>query len=627
MKKIIVMALTCFLLISGISKKSINAESNYNLNLDFIDELTKNSIDDGLFPGATILVKLGDEILYESSFGDAFAYDMGHKLESPIKMTNETLYDLASITKVAATTQAIMMLYDQGKLDLDDKVEKYIPGFGINGKENITIIDLLTHTSGLPQWEPTFLYASSRKESLEYFKNLEMMYETGTSMKYSDFSFIGLAFIVESITGEPIEEYLENNLYSKLGMKNTMYVPLKHGVDKNKIAATSWGNPFEFRMSDEKNYPGYGYDTSAHIDAFNKFNGWREYTLHGEVNDGNAGMANEGVAGHAGLFSTAKDLSKLGDLMLNGGEVNGEKIYSQETIERFTSGDSSRFNRGLGWQIGGASEKYGYVGKYADENVFSHAGFTGTQFILDKKYDLQVIILTNKQNLGHDNGNYKSPYGYSRNIMNKIYEQLFEQEEYYQNEITEIKKWFEEQDKNQYPIEEFDVAQNKVDELVKQAENSSLLELVEIYDELISTKTELTKIYILDLEMIIKHFESLNHDEYDADSINAIKAMISGLPTTYKTHSEFESIVDELTSKVYALEKSTGNNQEVEDNVSEKANDSENDKLENKDEDKLNTKESKNTVLPSTGMSLPILISLGTLSSLLGLFVKLYNKE
>lgn len=631
MKKIIVMVLTCILLISGISTNAINAEENYNLNLDFIDELTNNSIDEGLFPGATVLIKLGDEILYESSFGDALAYDMGHKLDSPIKMTNETLYDLASITKVAATTQAIMMLYDQGKLNLEDKVEKYIPGFGVNGKENITIIDLLTHTSGLPQWEPTFLYASTRNESLEYFKNLEMLYETGTAMKYSDFSFIGLAFIVESVTGEPIEEYLENNLYSKLDMKSTMYVPLKHGIDKNMIAATSWGNPFELRMSDEQNYPGYGYDTSAHAEAFKKFNGWREYTLHGEVNDGNAGMANEGVAGHAGLFSTARDLSKLGDLMLNGGEVNGEKIYSQETIDLFTSADSSRFNRGLGWQVGGASEKYGYVGKYAEENVFSHAGFTGTQFILDKTYNLQVIILTNKQNIGHDNGNYKSPYLYSRTIMNEIYEQLFETEEYLINEIIEMKKWFENQDRNQYPLEDYDQAQNKIEDFFTKVDDITFLELVDVYNELKDTKNELTKLYMLDLEMTIRHFERLNHEEYDADSILEIKNMIKDLPKTYKTHEEFDSIVSELSSKIFKLKKISENNQEVkEDNVKEpeKVENKSDAKLEEKPVDKSEIKEiSKNETLPNTGMSFPLFASIGVLSSLVGIFVKLYNKE
>lgn len=402
---------------------SVNAQTEA-VDLSLIDELTEQAIADKIFPGATVLVKQGNDVLYNKSFGHAQLYDMGELFENPIEATNDTVYDLASVTKVMATTQAIMMLVHRGELDLDKPVAEYMPDFGRNGKDQVTARDLLTHTSGLTPWEPTFLYGSTRAEEKEYINNLSLEYETGKAMKYSDFSFMTLAFLVEAISGQEIHEYLEDNMYGPLGLSDTKYTPLDYGIEKNRIAATSWGNPYEWRMSNEAEYPGYGYDTSKDAEAFLKFNGWRNYTLIGEVNDGNAGMANGGIAGHAGLFSTATDLSVIGDVLLNGGTLNGITFYDQAVIDEFTAADAERFGRGLGWQVDGNRESSGYVGRYASGTTFSHAGFTGTQVIFDSAHDLQVIILTNKQNIGHDNGNYKSPYKYSRDVMNLVYESI-----------------------------------------------------------------------------------------------------------------------------------------------------------------------------------------------------------
>lgn len=394
----------------------VNIDKN---DLSKIDDLVIENIKNGTFPGGVVLVAKDGKIVYEKAFGGSQKYDMGKELEKPRKTSVETIYDLASVTKVMATTQAIMKLSYEGKLDVNDKVIKHIPEFGKNGKENVKIKDLLTHTSGLTPWKPTFYYASTPEEELKFICDLPLEYETGTDRKYSDFSFMTLGFIVEAVAGEKLDEYVENEIYKPLGMDDTMYVPLnKNASLKDRIAATSWGNPYEYKMVDDDNF-GYVCEEEAE-----DFKGWRDYTLIGEVNDGNAWYANKGVAGHAGVFSTASDLSKLGQLILNGGTYNGVTLYDQATVDEFTS-IQSKFGHGYGWEINRGGENSGYMGKYANDNVFGHTGFSGTQVIFDKENDLQIISLTNKQNNGvNESGSYPSTFKFSRELCNIVYESI-----------------------------------------------------------------------------------------------------------------------------------------------------------------------------------------------------------
>ena len=394
----------------------VNIDKN---DLSKIDDLVNENIKNGTFPGGVVLVAKDGKIVYEKAFGGSQKYDMGKELEKPRKTSVETIYDLASVTKVMATTQAIMKLSYEGKLDVNDKVIKHIPEFGKNGKENVKIKDLLTHTSGLTPWKPTFYYASTPEEELKFICDLPLEYETGTDRKYSDFSFMTLGFIVEAVAGEKLDEYVENEIYKPLGMDDTMYVPLnKNASLKDRIAATSWGNPYEYKMVDDDNF-GYVCEEEAE-----DFKGWRDYTLIGEVNDGNAWYANKGVAGHARVFSTASDLSKLGQLILNGGTYNGVTLYDQATVDEFTS-IQSKFGHGYGWEINRGGENSVYMGKYANDNVFGHTGFSGTQVIFDKENDLQIISLTNKQNNGvNESGSYPSTFKFSRELCNIVYESI-----------------------------------------------------------------------------------------------------------------------------------------------------------------------------------------------------------
>ena len=375
--------------------------------------------------GAVILAVKDGEIVFEKAYGYAHYYDADYQAEGssyanpvyvktnqPREMTTDTLFDLASVTKVMATTQSIMVLVDQGRLNVDDKAAQYLPGFEENGKGDITIAQLLTHSSGLPQWEATFLYCDSKEEQLEYIKNLKLVddYKTdGSEPKYSDFSFMTLGFIVEAISGQDMDVFVKENVYEPLGMNSTTYKPLENGFDKTQIAATSLGNPYEYRMVDEENWEGVGYDCTKDAEAFAAFTGWREYTLMGEVNDGNAGMGGQGVAGHAGLFSTARDLSVLLQCMLNGGEYNGVRIYSPETVKLFTERHTTYQENHTDKNGNPAlSEEFGYgfkldqswMGESATENVFGHDGFTGTNVFADPDNQYIFICLTNKMQAG-----------------------------------------------------------------------------------------------------------------------------------------------------------------------------------------------------------------------------------
>jgi serine-type D-Ala-D-Ala carboxypeptidase len=390
------------------SPQSVGMDST---TLEEIDRLVKGAIENNITPGAVVLVAKDGKIVKESAYGDAQKYDMGALLEKPRKMKKKTIFDLASLTKVMGTTQGVMKLVSEGELSVNDRVTKYIPDFASNGKGDVTIADLLTHTSGLTPWQPTYFHAKNSKEVLNYINALPLEYETGTDRRYSDFSFMMLGFIIEEISGEKLDDYLHKNIYEPLKMKDTMFTPSDH-LDR-KIAATSWGNPFEYKMVDD---PEFGYNVPERAEDFER---WRNHTLIGEVNDGNSFYANEGIAGHAGLFSTARDLAVLGQAMLNGGSYGKVNLYDNQVIDSFTQ--PQRFGQGYGWEL----DKSWYMGDRHSEKAFGHTGFTGTQVIFDPVYDLQIIVLTNKQNNGPlETGSYPSTGGLSKQIANIVYDSI-----------------------------------------------------------------------------------------------------------------------------------------------------------------------------------------------------------
>ena len=426
----ILLSLMLILISCSKGSNSMHLEVDINENIEpKVDQVMDKYIDE-IIPGGVVLAAKDGKVVFQKAYGNAQVFDnadftnidnpTAQRMEIPRKTELDTLYDMASVTKIMSTTQAIMKLHSEGKLKLEDKVTNYLPDFGKNGKENVKIEQLLTHTSGMPQWVPSFFYVSNdRDKELEFINNLGLIFEPGEH-KYSDFGFMTLAYIVEAISGEKFDVYLEKEIYKPLGMKNTVFNPLDKGFKPEQIAATSWGNPFEYRMVDEVNYPDFGYDTTIYEEGFKQFDGWRKEILVGKVNDGNAGMSNNGIAGHAGLFSNANDLAILGQLMLNGGEYKGVKLYDKDTINLFTKNHLGEDNRGFGFELNKT-----YMGDLASDKTYGHNGFTGTHVYFDPENNIQVMVLTNKQNLGlNEKGSYPGTFNFVKEVSEAIYEEL-----------------------------------------------------------------------------------------------------------------------------------------------------------------------------------------------------------
>lgn len=352
--------------------------------LDRLDSLMHFWIGKGAFPGGQLLVAKDGMIVYDKAFGmiDTSLYSR--------RVTLNTMYDLASLTKVAATTFAAMKLYGEGKLDLDAPVAKYIPQFGQNGKEHVTIRNLLVHDSGLPPDPPHFLwytdaipkrqferllanphefvypdsfgtnFYAAHQAMYDSLYEMPLAYKTGTKMVYSDINFIILGKVIEHITGMPLNQYVEQNFYQPLGMTHTMFNPPNSLW--SDCAATE-------------------YDSAA------------GGLLQGVVDDENSRSLG-GVAGHAGLFSTSQDLAVYAQLLLNGGVYDGRRYLKSSTISLFTRKQSNLSTRALGWDT--KSPHNSTAGKYFSPTSYGHLGFTGTSIWIDPVRKMFVILLTNR---------------------------------------------------------------------------------------------------------------------------------------------------------------------------------------------------------------------------------------
>lgn len=389
------------------SRTKRNAKADLISKIDSILQ-TKVNLDE--IPGAVIEIKNGDHIIYKHAYGYAQKYDYNHKLlNPPEKMTTDHLFDIASLTKVIGTTTSIMLLADRGLLKIEDPVYKYIKAFDTPEKREITIHHLLIHTAGLYEWYPLYYRAANKMESYRLIGDLPLMFPVGAQRRYSDLGFVILGEIIETISGMPLEKFMEKNIFIPLNMNSTTYNPLLKGKFKN-IAATSHGNPYEKRMV---------YDSTLgfkikEIDPA-KWNAWRTYTLRGEVNDGNAWYANGGISGAAGLFSTVEDLQKLVDMLINKGKTGSHQFISEKTIHAFLTKD--KFNNGLGWMM----DPDNSFMKNSPEGTFGHTGFTGTSITVIPKYDISVILLINRQNTGLlSNGEYYNVNPIRLQVFNAI---------------------------------------------------------------------------------------------------------------------------------------------------------------------------------------------------------------
>jgi CubicO group peptidase (beta-lactamase class C family) len=354
-----------------------------------IDSVIKSQIADGKIPGAVIQVKQHGEVIYTNAFGYAQLFNDQHeKLATPEILTRTHQFDIASLSKVIGTTTSIMLLADQGKINVEDFVGKYIPAFQNGDKSKITIRHLLTHTSGIYEWYPMYYKSDNKDSTYKLIASLPLAYETGTQRKYSDLGFTILGEIIEVVTKHSFEEYVNENVFMPLGMLHSCYNPLQKKLNL-PIAATSIGNPYEHRMVYDSSL-GFQYKEINH----EAWNGWRKYTLKGEVNDGNAWYASKGVSGAAGIFSTIDDLQLLVDMLMNQGKIGNKQFISSNTIKAFLTKD--KFNNGLGWMM----DPINSFMKNAPEGTFGHTGFTGTSITIMPDKNTSIILLINRQQMG-----------------------------------------------------------------------------------------------------------------------------------------------------------------------------------------------------------------------------------
>lgn len=310
---------------------------------------------DSAFPGAFAVVGTRDSVLAQ--------YGVGTLDWAPSPRPDEnTLWDMASLTKVVGMTSAMMQLSEAAKVDLDAPVQRYIPEFRGPNKEGVTVRHLLTHSSGLPAWRPLYKETTTPDEARALAVGTALDTLPGVRMVYSDLGAIILGQIVERVSGERLDDYLARHVFGPLGMTSTRYRPGTELLPR--IAPT-------------------------------EFDPWRQRQIRGEVHDENA-FSLGGVSGHAGLFSTGHDVVRLTRMYLNGGTLDGVRIASPETIRRFTTVQDSTFsNRALGWETPNGSNSAGHLMK---RPAFGHTGFTGTSIWVDPSRDLFVVLLTNRVN-------------------------------------------------------------------------------------------------------------------------------------------------------------------------------------------------------------------------------------
>ena len=390
--------------------------------LEALEQLIQSDVDNG-FPSAQMAVVKNGRLVYQNAWGRVNAYlpDGTPNTASPA-VTNDTLYDLASNSKMYTANYALQLLVTQGKIDLDSRIVDLLgqsfvddtiditfsgyenPGLEVNKqwKSELTLRDILRHQAGFPAdpqyhndafdqhtqkpaagvanplfsgWDGT---PATRQATLKAIFKTPLMYKPGTKTVYSDVDYMLLAFVIESVTGQPLDQYLEQNFWAPMGLDHITYNPLLNGFAPNDCAATELN--------------GNTRDGAVH------FTGVRTATIQGQVHDEKAFYAMGGISGHAGLFSNAADLAKLASVMLTGG-YGQQKFFCRNVIDTFTAPKKENAaNWGLGWWREADDGRCWYFGTQSSSGTIGHQGWTGTLTLIDPVENLVVVYLTNKIN-------------------------------------------------------------------------------------------------------------------------------------------------------------------------------------------------------------------------------------
>jgi len=385
------------------------------VKLHSIDSIANDAIAKGATPGCVVLVVKDEKIAYYKAFGH-LSYTTNQAV------TTETVYDMASVTKICATTLSIMKLYDEGKIDLNKTLGDYLPWVKGSNKEKLTIENILLHQAGLVSYIPFYkelmdsmgkpkkgFFAAAPSDSFSISVAQDMYMRTSwrdtmykriiesplgkkSNYIYSDNDFIFLGKLVETISGLTLNDYVKKEFYTPLGLNTATFLP-KNSLPTNRIAPT-----------EEEKY-------------------FRLQLLSGTVHDPGAAMFG-GVAGHAGLFSNAYDIAVLMQMLLNGGTFNGKKYLNKETINLFTTYQSTISRRGYGFdkpEKDNATKVEPYPCLSASAKTFGHTGFTGTCTWADPEKKLIYVFLSNRVNAeGGDNKKLLN-----MNVRSKIHEAIY----------------------------------------------------------------------------------------------------------------------------------------------------------------------------------------------------------
>ena len=392
------------------------------LALRLISDIISSDVEHG-FTSAQLAVVRGGRLICSRAWGRINSYhqDGTPDTDSPM-VTTETLYDLASVTKMFAANYAVQKLVDEGRLDIDAPLTDYLGtafadrvtditypgGAGVTlsqqaaWKRSLTTRDLLYHQAGFPAdvhyFDPEFDNAllshvpgaknplftgndgtmQTRERTLEMLCRTPLIREPRTKTQYSDLDYMLIGFVIEKVAGRRLDEYVNETFYAPMGLKRLTYTPLRHGFAPDECAATELNGNTR--------------------DGLVLFPGVRTHTLRGEVHDEKAAACMAGVSGHAGLFGNAADLARLASVMLTGG-YGGHRFFSRNVMDLFTSPKSLEDSQwGLGWWREGDDQRPWYFGTQSAGNTIGHQGWTGTLVMVDPSRQLVIAYLTNKIN-------------------------------------------------------------------------------------------------------------------------------------------------------------------------------------------------------------------------------------
>lgn len=404
--------------LDGKLKKSSLSKESFAL----IDKIISADVKNG-FTSAQLAVVKDGRLLYQNSWGTVRTGDETGRVTTSPNVTDDTLYDLASVSKMFTVAYAIQALVTQKKLSPETKITEILGDefadntISVNfvGKEkiplekikewkkNLTVRDVMSHTAGFAAGYPYFndnydlrknefnvgsnknqLFSGNdgspetRELTLQQICRTPLVYEPHTKLIYSDIDFMLLCFVVEKVSGQRLDDFLRETFWNPLGLSRMTFNPLQNGFSEQDCAATDpTGNSYAGELL---------------------FTNCRTHTLQGEVHDSNAFYAMGGVSGHAGLFSNATDLAKLASVMLTGGWGN-YKFFSRNVIDLFTSPQYLKdADYGFGWWLGGDVQNARNFGSLCSSRAFGHQGFTGTLVFIEPEENLVIVYLTNKIN-------------------------------------------------------------------------------------------------------------------------------------------------------------------------------------------------------------------------------------